>query len=310
MYDRVLIESLTVASSKAWPKIIERYQFVTDYLEINMPTTADVDRFAQHVGLSRRMFYRLIEDRKRQLIERSSASPVIGRGRPIDKEQELAISDALANHPADALLRDICIEVLRICEERGIKPPSAYAIASRMRIRGKLVEIDARLHYQFDWVLDAAQLDFDIIGSDRVARPAYLLAVIDARRGVTLAHQVHGDKPRALDIINLISSKFAQSRSGSCPKRVAVTRTLWAEVELLVSILCHHSIEVAECAPRTIRSGEALMLVFGGKIGNISLQPRPRRRFPDMERPAIEMALAEAIVGIIVQRQNEVPSSE
>lgn len=310
MADGVLIEDLSVAPSRTWPTIIERHQAVTDYLEINNPTTSDVDRFAQRVGLSRRMFYRLIDDRKRRLAGHSSATLITGRGRPITLEQETAISDALTRLGPGALTRDVYTEAAVICAERGIPAPSDYAVTSRVRAPRERVEIRARLHRRFDWILDTSQLDFDVIESDGNSGPAYMLALIDVHSGETLAHQVHPGKPSSLAIANLILPKIAQLHRPN-PRRasLAVTTILWPEALLLESLLRRHALEAAECAPRTVRSGEALMFVFGPRIGNISLRPRPRRSSSNVQ-PAIEIALAEAVVGSLVSKRNEALSAK
>lgn len=305
MADEVLIGDLSVAPTASWPAIMNRHQAVTDYLSIKKPTTSDVDKFANDVGLSRRMFYRLIDDRKQRLAKHSSANPFIARGRPISLEHEAIIADALAHWGPGALTRDVYAEVLEICAERGIPAPSHYAVTSRVRTLREHDEIHTRLGHRFDWILDTSQLDFAVIEADGNSGTAYLLALIDARSGETLAHQVHADKPRSLAIANLMLAQLAQLHLCRLERvSLAVTAILWPEVSILDPLLRQYAIEAAECAPKTIRSGEALMFVYGRTIGSISLRPRPRRPSLGAVQPAIEMALAEAVVGSLVSKRN------
>lgn len=310
MADRILIEDLSVAPSRVWPTIIDRHHAVMSYLKIGNPTTADADRSARQLGLSRRMFYRLINGHRERSAGRSSATSITGRGRPVSFEQEVAISDALTRLGPGAWTRDVNAEVAEICAARGISAPSDYAVNTRVRAPGRRVGLRARLRSRFDWILDTAQLDFDVVEGDGNTGRAYLLAFTDARTGETLAHEVRAGKPSSLALANLILPKLPQlQRPSHGRSRLAVTKRLWAEAMLLKPLLTEHGVEAAECEPRTIRSGEAMLLVFGRKIGNISLRARAEGQSVQGEQAAIDLALAQAVVASLVTNRNEELSS-
>lgn len=303
MMDRILTEDLSIAPSRVWPRLIARHQAVTDYLGIEGPTTADADRTAERTGLSRRMAYRLIEERKRRLAGHSARSPIAGRGRSIEPDQQAVIAEAITRCGPGAGPHDVYMEVQRIGAQWGISAPSEYAVTRRVRNHPKQFSINERLHDSFDWLLDSCQLDFGLIRGR--PEPAHLLALIDARTGQIPAHALSASKPDALTIANLVLPRVPQLiRFAHQPSTLAVTKLLWRDVEGLERLLLSNDVSARECPPKTIRSAEALLLIFGDRIGNISLRARPRRSGTFASLPLIEDTAARSVVDLLVTNRN------
>lgn len=305
MMDRILTEDLSIAPSKVWPDLIARHQAVTDYLRIEGPTTADADRTAQRTGLSRRMAYRLIEERKRRLAGHSARSPIAGRGRSIGPDQQAVIAEAITRCGPGAGPHDVYMEVLRISAQCGIPAPSEFAVTRRVRNRQKQVSINDRLHDSFDWLLDSCQLDFGLFRACGRPEPAHLLVLIDARSGQIPAHTLPASKPDALTIANLVLPRVPQLiRFAHQPSTLAVTKALWPEAEVLERLLLSNDVSARECPPKTIRTAEALLLIFGDRIGNISLRSRPRRSGTFASLPLIEETVARSVVDLLITNRN------
>lgn len=305
-----LVEELAVASSSSWAALIQRHNLVRDYLQILRPTKGDISAFANRAGVSQRMFYRLVKRHRDHLKGLSQPMKITGRGSPICRDQEAAITDAIRLSGPGATTKEVVDAVRHISADLGLRPPSEYAIIDRLRCGFDLVGLNERLQYAFEWIIDACATDLEIERGAGETKTAWIVGLIDLARGTIDHHLLCVGAPGAADLHEMIGERWrgiTAVRAGA--GALAVTPIICKQVAGAISSLSYGVAKIAPCPRNTIRSGEALRSIFGQKLGGIRLRSRQGVIAEDNRPAGIPEDIARAVVDELIDTWNRKAST-
>lgn len=200
------------------PEARRRVAAIDEYLKLPDPTSADTERFARTVGLSRVQFGRLAriwrDHRDARLLvigKRGAATRDYGiDGRAADIAKRL-ISDA----GAAATLAGIAPDIERLCSEAGVTPPARSTINNWIRATrahaAVAVEGPPRI------VIGRMWFHLPVAGMPVSAMPTLLGAVALPER-IVLAHAVSTDSSTPPSVSKLID-RLTAMRTSDAPLR-------------------------------------------------------------------------------------------
>lgn len=58
-----------------------------------------------------------------------------------------------------------------------------------------------------------------------------------------------------------------------------------------------------DCPAHTVRTGEAALMIFGQRLGSLSLRPRPRKTAKGL--PVVDACLAKSVVDFLIDQRNK-----
>ena len=300
--DQVLVDRLCSLPPQAWAEAIARHQAVDEYLAARSPSVQTIQNLAGKLGIDQRTFYRMIEERRNPRVRRRRGP---ARTRP---EIESIMSQAIDLVGRPCQIKDVRDEVVRLCEARGLRPPSNDLIRLRFReARGLSAFVDGT--FAADYVVDACELDFDVV-EQGVREPAILAVVLSPNTGSIRGHRLFCGAPTVADVGSLITDVGVKSGPGR-NKRVSVVAAgaLRGCLDDLGNLLGEPSL-VAPYAPprargaaRLTRAGEAIAQSLGCKIGTIRLRAMKNR----MRAPTavVDYAVAARVVETLLKPMRE-----
>lgn len=302
MIDPILAEDLAVAPPSIWAEMIRRHDAVSNYLSIRAAPVSQLDAFAENLSISRRMFYRLIKRRKERIAQLTVARRVRGRGMPIDPRTEAVVTEAITRSGPGARPMRVINEARRISAEQGLQVPLEYAVLSRLRRRHDIQGLRSRLPYDCAFVLDASAIELHLRGDGNI-KVAWLLAMIDVRDGRICSHSLCFGAPGELEVRALLDSAKPMLGTSGQTSTITATPCVVDQAKAWLPSIPSLSVQVEPCPRNSIRSGEALLLILGRKIGNISLRNRPRRN-ASTRGGAVALEIGQAVVDHLVHQWN------
>lgn len=300
--DQVLVDRLCSLPPQAWAEAIARHQAVDEYLAARGASVQTIQNLAGKLGIDQRTFYRMIEERRNPR-ERRRRGPA--RTRP---EIESIMSQAICLVGRPCQIKEVRDEVVRLCEARGLRPPSDDLIRLRFReARGLSAFVDGT--FAADYVIDACELDFDVV-EQGVREPAILAAVLSPSTGSISSHRLFCGAPTKAEIGSLITDVGVTSGAGR-DKHISIIAAgaLRGCLDDLESLLGGHNL-IAPYAPprargaaRLTRAGEAIAQSLGCKIGPIRLRAiKNRMRAPTA---VVDLAVAARVVETLLKPLQE-----
>jgi hypothetical protein len=301
MVDEIILNDLANTSCKNWKKVIDRHRVLGEYCRIGRPSTTDADHCANHLGISRRMFYRLV---KRHGAKLTGTFGRVDRRRPdiaIGQHQEDLIADAIAQAPAGASVTEVCELVGQLGCQRGIAVPCEATVKKRLRNGDDVAGLNGRLTGQRNWVLDACATDVAIRDGER-ARWAWLFALIDCRSGEILRHAFVGRLSRPSEVGSLFTNiaEILSSEIGA-ERSLGLASCLEHHADTLACLLRPHQIQVLPIGSE-LRSGEAIQRILGIKLGKVCLRTMHERSAPSVEN-AVPIDVGSAVVAKLIQQR-------
>lgn len=303
MVDPVLAAELAVAPFANWSKITMRHEVVSEYLAIPRASTSDVDRFASRLGMSRRMFYRLIKRRKERMARPLILKKITGRGVPINPIADAAVEEAILQLGAGVRPSDVLQQTVRISAVYGVKTPSYYTVRSRLRRGLDIAGLKSRLPSDCAFVLDASATELRLFEDGRV-EAGWLLALFDLRIGRIAAHKLCFGRPDLLDVTELFLAAQGSLRSLETPATLAATPIILEHAHALTDVLSAYKVQINDLPAKTLNSGEALLMMFGTQVGNIFLRTRLRRRAEGGQDGATTMQIAKGVFDYLMRQWN------
>lgn len=304
MVEQFLIDELSHSPTRNWSEIISRHKAVREYLSLHRATVRDVDRFAERLGLSRRMFYRLIKRYQRYLEGKEASGKIRGRGRRLASDQEAAIEEAIRLAGPGASTKEVVEAVRHIGADRAIPVPSEFAIISRLRRGADLCGLNEKLQHQSDWMVDACSTDIVVETPNGGAEVVWITGLIDLASGRIESHGICVGVPSQVDLERLIVDWIGPNGQIAVSRwRLVATAVVNSKMELAADLLASRSILAAPCPRGAIRSSEALRSLLGQRLGNIGL--RSRRPTTQLRVEGVSNEVAVAVVDHLIRKSNE-----
>lgn len=178
--------------------------------------------------------------------------------------------------------------------------PSATSLRYRLHKRSSATRLQAQLGTIADIVIDRASLHVSTRDEAVATVGVQMLAMMDTRTGTVIAHSLHESNPDGADLIALVKSiGWAQPR----PRAVLVgTSSVRAELLDRLPELNDLAINV-DCQTR-IRSGEALIGMFGLRIGRIRLDARRAEAGRRIRHPQVPLDVLDAVVTHVLRTKD------
>lgn len=306
MVDGSVVPRLAQALPEDWEGLIERHVAVAAIRAMDKPGVAEIDRLAANLNISRRHFYRLLKEHERS---NGHAYTALTGGRPTSApaHHDAIIAVAQEELGPGALMRDIKLVTTQISEAMGVAAPSAFVVRQRTRKPRLRVEIGSRLGEQVDWLVDVCGLDL-ILGSSDSARSASLLLLIHVPSGTVTQFRLQQGSTTTAALLDMLTAGSLGTDPQGEVAHLWMTKRLGAHAEVIRGALNDQEILVRECPAHTIRSGEAALMIFGQRLGRLSLRPRPWKAHKRL--PIVSTELAQCVIEfLIAQRNNQLSSA-
>lgn len=202
------------------PEARRRVAAIERYLLLESPTSADTQKFAQTVGLSRVQFTRLARvwrdhrNAKLLVIGKRGAST---RKYNVDDRAVTVSQHVIAEFGAAATLRKVAPEIERQCAEMGIAPPARSTINNYIRTARAAtmtpVEGPPRV------VVGRMWFHLPMVGMPASAMPTLLAAVLLPEKFI-IAHEVSLDPLTPPSVGRLIGSLVARQTADAPSRRL------------------------------------------------------------------------------------------
>jgi hypothetical protein len=200
------------------PEARRRVIAIEEYLKMTSPTSADTERFAKTVGLSRVQFGRLArvwrDHRDARLLvigKRGAASRDYG----IDGRATEIAMRVIREAGASATLAGVAPEIERLCSKAGVSPPSRGTINNW--IRAERTGADMPMVGPPRIVIGRMWFHLPTAGMPASAMPTLLAAVALPER-IVLAHAVSTDPANPPSVPDLIDRLAAMRAVGAPPR--------------------------------------------------------------------------------------------
>lgn len=200
------------------PEARRRVAAIEEYLKMPSPTSADTERFANTVGLSRVQFGRLARvwrdhrDARLLVIGKRGAA---ARDYGIDDRAAEMANRLIREAGASATLAGVAPEIERLCAEAGIQPPARGTINNW--IRAERNRADVPMDGPPRIVIGRMWFHLPTAGMPASTMPT-LLAAIALPERIVLAHGVSTDPTVPPSVSDLID-RLAGMRTVGAPPR-------------------------------------------------------------------------------------------
>lgn len=248
-------------TARHWGEREGRQAAIEQYLMLERPSVYDADFYAAKLELSRRSFYRIVRDAKRD-------RPLAGAGRrgvhaKMDQRVRAIIDEVVAElWPANTLKQIFRICVQR-CSNEALAPPSLASVRRSLKAPIGAFPMADNLDVKQPFILDASPLNVDALSVGGIIGAAVLWALFLGEDGSLLTYGVLPRFPTPDDIRQIAAILEAK---GFEPNNVAAA-----------ALLRRHD-GYSEPVPFTgsIRNGEGITARFGAKLGRLMLLPHRR----------------------------------
>lgn len=301
-----LVDELAFAPSANWAALINRHDLVCNYLQISKPAAEDINCHAGQARLSPRMFYRLVRQHRARLRGDSAPTKIIGRGKPLCKNQEAAIAAAVRIAGAGATTKTVVDAVRNTSASFGVPPPSEYTIIDRLRRGCDLAGLNERLGFAYDWIVDACATDIHIERGAGEVEAAWIVGIINLRSGIVAGHHVCVGAPNGADVLSAIESeRSGEKLPAITPAVVACTSAVHEQAISAFAVRAEDASAIALHRPQGIRTGGALRYILGQKLGGIRLYSRQSARTRSERSAGTALPVVRAVVAELLRRSAE-----
>lgn len=300
MVDELLLARLAEAAPRHW-KVLSKRQAAVDAIQVNSDhKMADIDSAAARLGISRRQFYRLLEDRKLDLGESNAFKA--RRARSASSLHERIISASHSELGPGAFVRDVKTRAKQTSNELGAVAPSSFLVRHRTRQPPKHVGIESRIGARATWLLDVCSLDL-VLASPRSTEAASLLILVHVASGTVAGFQLQQGSTTSATLLALLGSAMPASEGAQGGEQLWLTKGLKEFTPAASNALRRRGIAVQDCPAHTVRTGEAALMIFGQRLGSLSLRPRPRKTAKCL--PVVDACLAKSVVDFLIDQRNK-----
>lgn len=299
--DATLCALLADMPPQLWEEETRRFAVVRDYLE--RPTQLHAERCAKRLGLSVRTLLRLAS-RQRRI--RSGGRVVGGKLNcsAIRPEADDVIRAALDDIGPGATMERTRRVVEARCEDAGLAPPSSNAIRTRLHRHFEMPDVAARLGSDVNMVLDGTALGAMVRDPAGRVMQARLVAMIEIARGRVLAHSllpdIASDERSIADVVAAVTP-------GAKLSRVAVTGAARDALGAAAAISERADLELDRSV--RIRTGDAMLALFGLRLGRVRLEPRGGRKGGAGAWPLVDGEVLREVLDLLVERHNRLRKS-
>jgi len=301
-----VVDELAFAPSANWAMLINRHNLICNYLQILKPAAEDINFYASKAGLSPRMFYRLVRRHRARLQGDFAPKKIIGRGKPLSKNQEAAVAAAVRIAGAGATTKNVVDAVRNTSASFGVLPPSEYTVIDRLRRGCDLSGLNERLGYAYDWIVDACATDIYIERGAGEVEVAWIVGIINLKSGVVAGHHLCVGAPNAADVLSAIKSEWSGDRIPAItPAVVACTGAIHEQAIGAFAVRAASDGAIALYRHQGIRTGEALRYILGQKLGGVRIYSRQSARTRGERSAGAALPVVRAVVAELLRRSNE-----
>ena len=290
------------------PEARRRIAALTEYLALPNPTTADVVRISERIGISRWQFQRLArvwrEHRDPKLL-------VIGRRGPATRSYDIApraadiTREEIAKAGADAELATVAPEVERRCQAEGVPPlarPTIWNYIREARQAGAASGGPPRIVIGRMWFhLPVTALPDGTPGTDM---PTLLVAVALPER-VILAWRISFDDRSPPSVADLISDLLSRRSLGAASRALLMEPV---DRRAAADVLAANGLAAVRSHSRSLQ--RQMSSAFGGRLGRLAALYRRALARPQTKRvisrqdERITPDAAEAVIEEAIEASN------
>ena len=189
--------------------------------------------------------------------------------------------------------------VSRLCLERGAPPPTERRVRTLYIRHGAGEQAADRLRSDADLAVDAAPLELSVRNGGLIAT-AYLLGLLDLRRGAVVAHALTCGRPALDDVRQILSDDVLDG----------ATAKLTLPIERLIGSCGQLALPAGLCiaGTRSPGMGAAVRAVLGDRLGRVKVLRREPAGASDPS--LVDIALARDVVARMIagcERYSERP---
>jgi hypothetical protein len=296
--DARLVAHLADVAPQDWAEEIRRFEAVNHLFVKPRPGASAMRECADALGLKMRALYRVL-DRQRAIHAGTSSG-----NRRLDGSLIATEADGLINAVLDELGDGATLEKLtRLArlrfEREGLPLPSSSALRHRLHRRPSN-SLRPRLLTDADVVIDMASLHVTTDSDGGPTTGVQLLVMADAATGHIFSHSLHERKPSETEIMALVTTHW---RPRSSPLSLLLgTSSIRNSLQRSRETLLRAGFEID--GKTRVRSGEALIAMFGLRIGRIRVDLRRAEAGRCILHPLVPPDVLQAIVAHIIEARN------